>query len=199
MREIAIFCEDSGHEKVITGLIRKILPHPDYSLRVLSARHGKGRALTELRAYLTQIKKGIIAAPDAIVAAIDANCKGYNGKRREIDNVKPQDFPLHIPFIYAIPDPHIERWILIDSAAFKAAFGKGCDAPDQKCEKDRYKDILNRAIIAAGGEITINWTEHAETILGYMDVSALCRADESIRKFVDECRLAFTSLERSTR
>ncbi|MFH2001235.1 MAG: hypothetical protein ABIK28_16250, partial [Planctomycetota bacterium] len=112
MHEIAIFCEDSGHEKVITGLIRKILPHPDYVLRVLSARHGKGRALTELGEYLVQIKRGIITAPDAVVAAIDANCKGYSEKRKEIDGKKPRDFPNHIPFIYAIPDPHIERWIL---------------------------------------------------------------------------------------
>jgi hypothetical protein len=199
MHEIAIFCEDSGHEKVITGLMRKILPQPDYTLRVLSTRHGKGRALSELRAYLVQIKRGLIPVPDAVVAAIDANCKGYNEKRKEIDSMKPGGFPNHIPFIYAIPDPHIERWILHDSSAFKAVFGKGCDAPDQKCEKDRYKDILNHAIFAAGGEITISWTEHAEALLEYMDFEALCRVDDSVKKFIDECRLVFTILERRVR
>lgn len=194
MRDISIFCEDSGHEKVITGLLRKILPYPDFNLKVLSARNGKGRALAELQTYLVQIQRGIIHAPVAVVAAIDANCKGYNGKKKEIDERKPKGFPDHIPFIHAIPDPHVERWVLNDSAAFKAVFGKGCAAPDQKCEKDRYKDILNRAIIAAGGEITISWTEHAEALIEHMDIDHLCRVDESVEKFIVECRAAFKVL-----
>lgn len=194
MREISIFCEDSGHEKVIKGLLQKILPYPDFNLRILSARNGKGRALTELEKYLVQIQKRIIPAPAAVVAAIDANCKGYNGKKKEIDERIPKGFPDHIPFIHAIPDPHVERWVLNDSAAFKAVFGKGCAAPDQKCEKDRYKSILNRSIIDSGGEITINWTEHAEALIEHMDVDQLCRVDESVKKFIEECHAAFKVL-----
>ena len=36
------------------------------------------------------------------------------------------------PVVLAVPDPHVERWLLLDGAAFKAAVGHGCDAPDQK-------------------------------------------------------------------
>ncbi len=52
--------------------------------------------------------------------------------------------------IYAIPDPHLERWLLLDSAAFKHVLGRGCSAPDQKCEKERYKQLLIQAILEAG-------------------------------------------------
>lgn len=67
--------------------------------------------------------------PDLIVVATDANCKGLNERTREI---VCRDDPA--PMILAIPDPHLERWLLLDGAAFKAVFGKGCDAPDQKCD-----------------------------------------------------------------
>lgn len=195
MHRVAIFCEDSGHEKVVAGLLQKLLPEHDYEVHILSARHGKGRALTELGIYLTQVQRGIVPAPAAIVAAIDANCHGFNGKKDEIDKKLPSGFPSHIPLIHAIPDPHVERWILIDSAAFKAVFGKGCSAPDQKCERDRYKRLLNEAIISAGGEITISWIEHAEALLEHMDIDRLSRADDSIKKFVQEVRTAVATLE----
>jgi len=196
MPKIVVFCEDSGHEKVVAGLLRKMLPHRGYEVRILSARHGKGRALSELEDYLNQVRKGFVSAPDAVVVAIDANCKGYNGKKKEIDEKKNKDFPDHIPFIHAIPDPHVERWILKDSKAFKAVFGKGCVAPNQKCEKDRYKNLLNDAIKAADGEVTISWIEHADAIVEFMDIDFLSRDDESIRKFVEETNAAIATMQR---
>ena len=48
--------------------------------------------------------------------------------------------------IYAIPDPHIERWLLLDSAAFKKVLDKGCSAPTQKCERGLYKRLLLQAV-----------------------------------------------------
>jgi hypothetical protein len=131
-----------------------------------------------------------VQAPDILVVAIDANCKGYHEKRREIDAKLPTGFPDHIPLIHAIPDPHIERWMLIDAAAFKAVFGKGCKPPDKKCEKDRYKKLLNDAILAADGEITISWVEHAEALLERIDIETLSRNDESARRFTEELKAA---------
>lgn len=197
MPRIAIFCEDSGHEKVVSGLLVKLLRGSGYKIDVLSARHGEARALSELKAYLNQVRKGTVPAPDAIVAAIDANCKGIAGKKKEIDERVPVDFSSVIPIIHAIPDPHVERWLLVDSAAFKAVFGKGCNAPDQKCEKDRYKSLLNNAIIEAGGEITIGWIEHADAIIEHIDVDTLCRLDESVKKFADEVNDAMKIMDKN--
>ena len=44
-----------------------------------------------------------------------------------------------MPVILAPPDPHVERWLLLDGAAYKAVFGKGCDTPDLKCDRNHYK------------------------------------------------------------
>jgi hypothetical protein len=188
MRKIALFCEDTGHEAVINALIHKLIPIPDGAVQVipLSTRNGKGKALSQLADYLNQVKENIIERPDAIVAAIDANCKGYNDKKREIDDKIPDGFGDITQIIHAIPDPHVERWLLIDSQAFKHVFGKGCSAPDQKCEKDRYKKLLSDAVKQAGGTPLLGGIEYAEDIVDNMDIHNIKRLDESLKKFIEE-------------
>ena len=73
----------------------------------------------------------------------DANCQGYLKRRQELE---PAVEYCGCKVVYAIPDPHIERWLLLDSAAFKAVLGRGCDAPKQKCERKRYKRLLLDAV-----------------------------------------------------
>lgn len=190
MRKIALFCEDSGHEAVIKALILKQAPKGSVQVMPLSARQGKGRALAELEKYLKNVERGQTYSPDAIVAAIDANCKGHNAKRNEID-AKIPDRLKHIPFVLAVPDPHVERWLLIDSYAFKQVFGKGCDAPDQKCEKDRYKSLLREAVRKAGGTQLLGGMEHAEEIIKHMDMLHIKKLDDSLKRFMEELEAVF--------
>ena len=49
------------------------------------------------------------------------------------------------------PDPHVECWMLLDSAAFQDVFGKGCGKPDSKCKRGRYKNLLVDAISSSPG------------------------------------------------
>jgi hypothetical protein len=185
MRKLVLFCEDSGHEAVIKAIISNLAPKGSIQVVPLSSRHGKGRALAELGKYLKDIEHERTFRPDAIVAAIDANCIGYGNKRREIDEKIPDTLKV-IPFIHAIPDPHVERWLLVDSHAFKQVFGKGCNAPDQKCEKDRYKMLLREAIKNAGGTPLLGGIEHSEEIVKNMDMMNVKRLDDSLKKFVEE-------------
>ena len=86
----------------------------------------------------------------------------------------------------ATPDPHIERWLLLDGSAFKAVFGKGCEAPDQKCDRDRYKQLLIEAIRGTGHLPTLGGIEYAKDILIHMDIHRAARADKSFQRFVEE-------------
>ena len=72
----------------------------------------------ELNDYLRALRQQREPLPDLIVAATDANCKGLNARTREIADPDPRTPPV----VLAIPDPHIERWLLLDGAAFKAVF-----------------------------------------------------------------------------
>ena len=101
--------------------------------------------MQEFNDYLRDLRGQSDYSPDLLIVATDANCKGLNERANEF---KLSDAPSDT--ILAIPDPHIERWLLLDGAAFKAVFGKGCEAPDLKCCRDRYKERLIREIYAAG-------------------------------------------------
>lgn len=191
MYKLVLFCEDSGHEAVIKAMISKMVVDKSVQVIPLSNRGGKGKALTELERYLKQVKKNLVLKPDAIVTAIDANCKGYHEKKREIDEKIPVGLSSVIPIIHAIPDPHVERWLLLDSHAFKQVFGKGCNAPDQKCEKARYKNLLREAIKLSGGTPLLGGMEYAEEIINNMDLENVKKYDESMKRFIEEIQVIF--------
>ena len=192
MREIALFVEDFAHQKVIGALVERLADEcgidtrPDWR----SAVRGHGRVVQEFNRYLRDLaRQG--ARPDPIVVATDANCRGLNERAREIGN---PDAPA--PMVLAVPDPHIERWLLLDGAAFKSVFGKGCDAPDRKCARDRYKQRLAGAIHTTGITPILGSIEFAEDIVRAMDIERAMRADRSLERFVDDLRAAFRGWRR---
>lgn len=189
MREIALFGEDYAHEQVIDALVRRIAEEYNIPIPRLNWRNavgGHGTVIAELDDYLRDLKRQGSPWPDLIIIATDANCKGLNERTREI---VPQDAPA--PIILAIPDPHIERWLLLDGAAFRAVLGKGCDAPDQKCERNRYKKLLIDAIYAAGTTPRIGGIEYAKDIIQKMNINRAAQADRSFKRFVSNLRNIF--------
>ena len=84
-------------------------------------------------------KSGVLRVADEYLAAL--NSKGEpTGKRKPF--FERQGEKIHLRLEGQVPNPHVERWLLLDGAAFKAAVGHGCDAPDQKCDRGRYKERL---------------------------------------------------------
>ena len=100
------------------------------------------------------------------------------------------------PMILAIPDPHIERWLLLDGSAFKAVFGQGCSAPDRKCSRNRYKQLLIEAICDAGRPPLLGGLEYAEDILRHMYIERVTRVDRSFGRFVGDLRQRHQVLHR---
>ena len=128
MRKVAFFVEDSAHRQVIGALVQRIAEElgVEVHLEWYNATGGYGKVVSEFKTYLRDIQRqGTL--PDLIVVATDANCQGLNERIKEVGG---QDAP--VPIVHAIPDPHIERWLLLDGAAFKSVFGEGCSAPDHK-------------------------------------------------------------------
>lgn len=183
-RIIAAFGEDNAHQLVVGSLIARVAAELGLSVDVgwHSARHGHGRVVAEVREYLRDVK-GQRQSVDLIVIATDANCKGLLERSRQI----PVDGS-PAPVILAIPDPHIERWLLLDGAAFKGALGEGCQAPDRKCARDRYKMLLIEAVLKAGVVPSLGGIEFAEDIIQRMDLARAAAADASLRQFLDALR-----------
>lgn len=185
MHEVALFVEDEAHRQVIGALVRRIAVECDVAVRLdwRSAVGGHGKVVAELDDYMRDLKRQGSPWPDLVIAATDANCKGLNERGREISR---PDAPT--PMILAIPDPHIERWLLLDGAAFKSVLGTGCDAPDQKCDRGRYKQRLIEAIHAAGTTPLLGGIEYAEDIVREMNIKRASRLDRSFKRFVEDLR-----------
>lgn len=194
MREVALFVEDHAHRQIIGPLVERIADEQAATVRLnwRSAVRGHGRVVQELRKYLRDLERHGDPWPDLIVVATDANCDGYNDRAKEIlDHSEKAPAPV----VLAIPDPHVERWLLLDGAAFKAAVGRGCNAPDQKCDRDRYKQRLIEAVHDAGVTPNLGGLEYAEDIIRNMDIDRAAQADRAFARFVDDLR---TTLRRPT-
>ena len=189
MNEIALFGEDHAHQVVVGALVTRIAEESgiEVGLQWRSATGGHGRVARQLDRYVRDLRiQG--SRPDLIVVATDANCQGL---RQRVRQLAPQAPPA--PIVHAVPDPHVERWLLLDGAAFKEVFGHGCEAPDRKCSRNRYKDLLIAAIRAAGSTPLLGGIEYAKEIIRNMDIERAASADASLRSFVDDLRATFRS------
>jgi hypothetical protein len=197
MPRVVLFAEDFAHETIIKALIRRLAATRHLTLnepetRLASGGHGK--VIRELRRYLREVRRRQQRSPDLLIVGRDANCKGFRECKRELDGVTAG---CNLAVIYAIPDPHIERWLLLDPAAFKAVLGKSCAAPDRKCERDRYKQLLLAAIRQAGRTPIVGGLEHAEDLVNAMNLPRLERTDDSFRRFVRDVRSKFKEWEQA--
>ncbi len=187
MREIALFVEDYAHKEFLAALLQRLAQESGVDVRLdwRSARRGHGAVVNELKQFLRDLIRGRDSMPDLIVVATDANCKGLVERLRQIVEVTAKTA---VPTVCAVPDPHVERWLLADSAAFKEVFGRGCAAPDMKCERSRYKKLLVDAIRGSGVTPSLGGIEFADDIVNAMDLTRAAGVDASLGRFIDEMR-----------
>jgi hypothetical protein len=190
MREIALFVEDHAHYEFLKALIERLAREHNQTIRLdwRNVRRGHNAVIQELKQFLRDLARGRGGFPDLIIVATDANCQGLAQRISEIRQITDTT-PARV--ICAVPDPHIERWLLVDSAAFKVVLGRGCAAPDHKCEKARYKRLLIEAIRQAGIVPNLGGIEFAADIVAAMDLAQAGRFDASFQRFLDEMRSVF--------
>ncbi|MBF2761737.1 MAG: hypothetical protein ISN28_16000 [Ectothiorhodospiraceae bacterium AqS1] len=185
---IAAFGEDPYHRAVIGGLIQRISKEVDVVTRTQwhNAFGGYGRVVREMKQYVRYVRSRAIF-PDLIVVVTDANCKGYNARYKNL-SVDRNFVP---PIVCAIPDPHVEHWLLLDGKAFKKIFGQGFQTPKRnKCERDFYKKVLSDAYINTKADLRIGGIECAKKIVSEMNLKRAAMNDSSLQKFLDDLRQA---------
>lgn len=183
MPNINIFVEDVAHEDFLTALIHRLSIEykVETNIKPSSVRGGRGTVITELKQYLRDLQRYKEDLPELVIVGTDSNCKELMERENEINQVTSDLMNLVITMI---PEPHIERWFLLDSEAFKEVYGKGCQKPDQKCERDRYKKMLLNAIYQATKTAPIDGTERIDELVNAMDFQRLIQSDRSIRRFL---------------
>ncbi len=179
MYKINLFVEDFGHETFLDTLIRRFASEYTISVEIGSANAvgGYGKMIKELKKYISDLQRSKHDMPDLIVAATDGNCKGYLQRRQE--------------------NPHIERWLLLDSTAFKNVLGTGCAAPAYKCERDLYKRLLLEALQKSGSKPLLEPMEYARPLVNAMNLEYLERTEESLGKLLKALRQIFREWKQS--
>jgi hypothetical protein len=197
MLKIRLFVEDTGHQIFLNALLHRLIRQYKVSVdfKFESARGGHGTAITELKQYVYDLQRGRQELPDILIVAIDGNCKGYLFRKQQIDSAVKGFQGL---VICAVPDPHIERWLLLDSAAFKKVLGVGCTVPTYKCERGLYKRLLEDAVAHAGEEPYLGGIEYTEAIVNVMDLDHLERTEASLGKLLKDLRSKFQEWQRTT-
>ncbi len=196
MYNISLFVEDRAHEIFIIKLTQRLadMYQMDINFVPYNVRGGHGKVIRTLKNYQRDLKRNREELPDLIVIGIDGNCKKPPEREKEI-NLVISDFTDLV--IHAIPDPHIERWMLLDSAAFKTVFGKGCIAPDQKCKRDRYKRLLLNAIYEAGIDPSLVDTEYVADLVRAMNLQHIEQTDNSMGRLLKALQNRFRTWQQT--
>lgn len=193
MREIVLFCEDSFHETFVQAMLARF--STNYGIPIhqtaYSARGGLPRMHGELKQFLRDLRRDEGSAPDALIVVADANCLGHNARRKMFHDIVEAYPPLQDLTSYCIPDPHIERWMLVDPHAFQDMFGRGCTLPAVKCAKDEYKRLLRREIRESGIDSLLGGEEFAEDIVHRMNLDRVELQEASFGHFLKSLKSRF--------
>ena len=190
MRNINLFVEDVAHEDFLSALMRRLAHESniEISIKPSNVRGGHGTVITELEQYIRDLHHNKEDLPDLVIVGTDSNCKSLSEREKVINEVVTD---LSDIVISMIPEPHIERWLLLDSGAFKVVYGKGCPDPDRKCERKRFKNLLLQAIRDATTVAPIDGFERVEELVYSMDFQRMKQSDKSICRFLTPLQRQF--------
>lgn len=202
MAEITIgyFLEDLGQERFLVALVERIAQEKRVPPDIL--RHdkrnvtgGQGKALIELRRFLRDVRRKQEYLFDLLVVAIDGNCHGYVERQKEIKDIVTQS-SYQGSVVCAVPDPHIERWYMIDPSGFQQALGTHIvpHVPVYKCERDRYKHALRQATQQAGIIAPLGGAEYGQEIARTIHFYDAGKEDTGFKHFIDDLQAAMEQL-----
>lgn len=199
--KILYFLEDRAQEKFIKALVEKVALGESLILNNLKhdIRSGRGgsRVITEFRDFVKFNEKNGTIDFDLLVVAIDGNCQGHSKRKSELEKYITQDHPFKDKVVYAVPDPHIERWYILDQRAFKNAveIEKAPPLPKYKCERNHYKQLLIQTLKEADVGSSFGGTEYAERIVEHMEnIDILDRDNAGFRAFIQQLRRKFRAI-----
>lgn len=188
---VVFFLEDHAQEALIPNIVGRLINEErknpiDYDLRVLSARGGG--SIRAYKEFIKGVKKRKTPAADVLIVGSDGNCNGFVKRRTQLN-----DAAKGVPYstvITAIPDPHVERWYLLDSQALAGAAGVPVQAapPNAKCDKGHYKKLLKDAFAQHNLFPPLGGAEYGPRVAETMDLYAVGVFDHALRDFIEQVR-----------
>lgn len=194
---VALFVEDIGQVRFLTRLMERVAAEQEPSLqaRIITrnATGGGARVIAELRRFVRDLPTEE-ETPDLIVVALDCDCRRRSRVVRDLQKLLAGRVSSEI--VFALPEPHVERWYLADQAALQRVTGApGMPSlPPPRCRKDLFKRALADAFGAGDLYPSLGGVEYAEEIVSEMDLSVAARNDASLGAFIQDFRHCVTRL-----
>jgi len=178
MTDVLLFFEDAGHQSIIEPLVMRIASesHVVPILHRRTAAGGRSRVVSELRAFVRDRQAGVTPQFDLAVVATDSNCQGAKWRGIIEQILAPVTGAGTPPVVIVVPNPHVERWMLVDSHAFRTVFGRGCAANE---------------IRASGIEPQLGGIEYGPDVIAGMNLERMITADPSLGAAITDLRHAF--------
>jgi hypothetical protein len=194
---ILYFLEDRAQERFLVSLVERValdisIPREAITSDVRSSRGGS-RVIGEFETFVRDLRGTGMRGADIIVVAIDGDCDRPEQRAKQLKGCVQDTDPFGDVIVYAIPDPHIERWYLLDQEALKKGTGltRGISPPAHKCERGYYKRILRDALREQGVDSLVGGSEFAPEIArNISDLYAAGKQDDSFAKFVASAKAA---------
>jgi hypothetical protein len=197
---ILYFLEDLAQEGFITSLVKRVAVEEsiatDTLVHDIRSSRGGSRVIQEFKEFIRDTSKVGSSDIDFLVVAIDGNCRGYNNRVRDLDKYIKSNHPLEGRVVYAVPDPHIERWYLMDQRALKAGIGLDIvpNLPPYKCKRDHYKQVINQALKQSNVNSLLGGAEYAERIVDNIaNLESLGQQNAGFHSFLENLRSMFRS------
>ena len=140
--KVLLFVEDNAQEVFILALLERLIEEEgkrinDYEFIVLSSRGGG--SIRAYKDFLKQAKERRHLDANVLIVGSDGNCNGFPKRKKQL-LAASKSIPYPV-VISAVPDPHIERWYLLDSQALAKAAGVPIRAasPNVKCDKNHFR------------------------------------------------------------
>ncbi len=187
--KVIMFLEDNAQAVFIRALLERLIMDEgrnlkDYEFLLLNSRGGG--SIRAYKEFVRQGKKQKHLSGDVLIVGSDGNCNGFLKRKKQLQEAsKDISYP---ELITAVPDPHIERWYLLDIQALSRAAGVPIQtvSPKVKCDKNHYKNLLKKAFTDQNLFPPLGGTEYGSLIAKSMDIFLAGTADHSLRDFVDQ-------------
>jgi hypothetical protein len=200
---IGYFLEDIAQDRFFKALVIRIAE--DLGLSDAEIRHetrnatgGAGRVMAELASFFRDYSTGNASPFDLTVVAVDGNCHGYLERIKQVTK-RADRWVYPGQLACAVPDPHIERWYLLDRTTLQTVLGAAevAECPAHKCERDRYKDALVKSIRSAGLTPQFGGAEYGPDIARRLDLYRVGKEDGGFALFVDALKSGLLEAIRS--
>lgn len=194
---VYIIAEDAAQESVTRALLRRISREEGVRVSVsIAIKGGYGGVLTEIKGFQRALEQLAIPAgsPDLLLVLGDANCHNFQERKSDIISaINTNIFPF---LVIGCPDPHVEKWLLIDQHALRSLFGVSTNISLDKCIRDYYKKELQKVIRLAGWPMTQEGIEYSYDIIQNIDFPRAERNDHSFKDFICGLRSTLRNIKK---